>query len=113
MALGNTLIRRKHHEYISHHLCSNYGYFYIFTKNVTLTFFRKEIKSTFIRSLLYYVPYAVLSALTFPSIFYATHNIYSSVAGCLVAIYFAYQGKGLVFVAVVAMITSYLVSFLF
>lgn len=78
-----------------------------------LTFFRKEIKSTFIRSLLYYVPYAVLSALTFPSIFYATHNIYSSVAGCLVAIYFAYQGKGLVFVAVVAMMTSYLVSFIF
>ena len=28
-----------------------------------LTFFKKEIHSRFIRSLLYYVPYAVLSAL--------------------------------------------------
>ena len=37
-----------------------------------LTFFKKEIHSRFIRSLLYYVPYAVLSALTFPSILYAT-----------------------------------------
>ena len=36
-----------------------------------LTFFKKEIHSRFIRSRLYYVPYAVLSALTFPSIFYA------------------------------------------
>ena len=75
-----------------------------------LTFFRKELKSPFIRSLLYYVPYAVLSALTFPSIFYATHNIYSAIAGSVVAIYFAYKEKGLVFVAVVAMITAYIVG---
>lgn len=75
-----------------------------------LTFFRKELKSPFIRSLLYYVPYAVLSALTFPSIFYATHSIYSAIAGSLVAIYFAYKEKGLVFVAVVAMMTAYIVG---
>lgn len=75
-----------------------------------LTFFRKEITSPFIRSLLYYVPYAVLSALTFPSIFYATHNVYSAVVGCLIAIYFAYKEKGLVFVAVMAMISAYIVS---
>ena len=41
-----------------------------------LTLFRKEITSPFLKSLLYYVPYAVLSALTFPSIIYATANIY-------------------------------------
>lgn len=75
-----------------------------------LTFFRKELKSPFIQSLLYYVPYAVLSALTFPSIFYATGNIYSAVAGCIVAIYFAYKDKGLIFVAMAAMITVYLVN---
>jgi len=75
-----------------------------------LTFFRKEIHSLFIRSLLFYVPYAVLSALTFPSIFYATHNVYSAIGGCIVAIYFAYQKKGLVFVAVAAMITSLLIG---
>ena len=75
-----------------------------------LTFFRKEITSPFIQSLLYYVPYAVLSALTFPSIFYATGNIYSAIAGCIIAIYFAYKGKGLIFVAGVAMISAYIVG---
>lgn len=75
-----------------------------------LTFFRKELTSPFIRSLLYYVPYAVLSALTFPSIFYATQSIYSAISGCLVAIYFAYKGKGLVFVAAISMIIVYIVS---
>lgn len=77
-----------------------------------LTFFRKEIQSKFIRSLLYYVPYAVLSALTFPSVFYATNSMISAAFGCLVAIYFAYKGKGLVFVAIAAMISVYIVSFM-
>lgn len=75
-----------------------------------LTFFRKEITSSFIQSLLYYVPYAVLSALTFPSIFYATKNILSAFVGCLVAVYFSYKEKGLVFVAVVAMLSAYIVA---
>lgn len=78
-----------------------------------LTFFRKEVTSPFIRSLLYYVPYAVLAAMTFPSIFYSTGNVYSSLVGCVVAIYFAYKDKGLVFVAVAAMISAYLVGMIF
>ncbi len=77
-----------------------------------LTFFRKEIKSPFILSLLHYVPYAVLSALTFPSIFYSTGNIYSAIGGSLVGIYFAYKEKGLVFVAIAAMIVSYIIGFI-
>ncbi len=75
-----------------------------------LTFFRKEIKSKFIKSILYYVPYAVLSALTFPSIIYATQNIYSAIAGSLVGLYFAYQNKGLIFVALSAVLTSLIVG---
>ena len=77
-----------------------------------LTFFRKELTSPFIRSLLYYVPYAVLSALTFPSIFYATGDIYSAVGGCLVAIYFAYRQKSLILVALFAMLASYIIGLL-
>lgn len=75
-----------------------------------LTCFRKEITSPFIKSLLYYVPYAVLSALTFPSIFYATGSYISAIVGCVVAIYFSYLGKGLVFVALMAMISVYIVQ---
>ena len=35
-----------------------------------LTLIRKEIKSRFIKSFLYYVPYATLAAMTFPAILY-------------------------------------------
>ena len=37
-----------------------------------MTIFRKPIKSRFIRSFLYYVPYACLTAMTFPSKFWPT-----------------------------------------
>ena len=35
-----------------------------------LTIFRKEIKSTFIKSFLHYVPFAVLGAMTIPDVLY-------------------------------------------
>ena len=39
-----------------------------------LTFFRKKITSKFINSALYYLPYTVLGALTFPGVFNSTPN---------------------------------------
>ena len=77
-----------------------------------LTFFKKEIHSRFIRSLLYYVCYAVLSALTFPSILYATGHMGSALVGGLAGIYFAYRQKGLVFVACVTVICSFIAHIL-
>ena len=69
---------------------------------IPFTLFRKEITSPFIRSLMYYLPYAVLSAMTIPSIFYATGNTASSVAGTLAALFFAYRKKPLIVVALAA-----------
>ena len=65
-----------------------------------LTLIRKPIKNRFIQSFLYYVPYAVLAALTFPAIFTATGNVVTSTAGTLVALVLAYFDTGLVIVAV-------------
>jgi branched-subunit amino acid transport protein len=77
-----------------------------------LAFIHHKIKSNFIKSFLFYVPYAVLSALTFPSIIYATQNIYSAILGSLVGLYFAYKNKGLIFVAMSAVLTSLIVGFI-
>ena len=66
---------------------------------------RKKIKNTFIRSFLYYIPYTVLSAMTFPAALFATGNIFAAATGLAVAIIFAIKGKGLTVVAVAATIT--------
>lgn len=60
----------------------------------------KKIENRFINSFLYYIPYAVLSAMTFPAILYATGSIISAAAGLLAAIFIAYKGKGLLIVAI-------------
>ncbi len=60
---------------------------------------KKEIKNKFVLSFLYYMPYAVLSVMTVPAIFYATSYKLSAVIGFAVAILFAYFEKSLVKVA--------------
>lgn len=69
-----------------------------------ITVFRKKITSIWLQSFLYYVPYAVLAALTFPAIFTATGNVLTSVTGTVVALILAYFDTGLVIVAVGAVV---------
>ena len=82
-------------------------YVYIFTMALTtylirvlpLTIFRKPIRSRFLRSFLHYVPYACLTAMTFPAILSSTASILSGAAALIVAIILAYRGKSLIVVA--------------
>lgn len=67
---------------------------------IPFTLFRKEIKSVFFRSFLAYVPYAVLGAMTFPSIFFATSSLPSAIAGTAVALVLAFFRRSLLTVAV-------------
>lgn len=60
---------------------------------------RGKIKSRFINSVLYYIPYAVLSAMTFPAIFYATGDIVTSAIGTVVALVMAFFDLPLIAVA--------------
>lgn len=68
-----------------------------------LVLFKKEITSPFIKSFLYYVPYACLAAMTFPAILTDTSaGIISGAAALIVALIVAYKEKSLLTVAVCA-----------
>lgn len=67
----------------------------------------RKIKNQFFISFLYYVPYAVLAALTFPSIFYCTSNVYVSIFGTVIAIILAYLEQEIYVVALGAVIAVY------
>lgn len=79
---------------------------------VPFTAFRKQIKSRFIKSLLYYLPYAVLAAMTIPAIFYSTGNIYTAIVGTIVAVILAYFNKPLIVVAICAALSALLTGFI-
>ncbi len=76
-----------------------------------ITILRKEIKSQFLKSFLYYVPYAVLASLTFPAIFSSTGNMATGILGTIAALILAYMEKGLVLVAVLAILIVYFSAF--
>lgn len=79
---------------------------------VPFAMFNRKIKSRFVRSFLEYVPFAVLSAMTIPDIFFATDMLLSSVVALLVAVALAYKEKSLLTVAVFSCVSVYVTEFL-
>lgn len=77
---------------------------------IPLALFRRKLKSRFIRSFLFYVPYAVLAAMTFPAIFTSTDSVISAIAGCAIAILLSIKEKGLLIVALSASLTVFIVE---
>lgn len=67
-----------------------------------LVLVKKKIENRFVLSFLHYVPYAVLSVMTVPAIFYSTGELFSATAGFAVALLLAYREKSLLTVAAAA-----------
>ncbi len=70
------------------------------TRLLPMLFFRREITNKRVRSFLYYVPYVVLAAMTFPTVIIsATEHIITGVVLTIVCITLAYFKRGLITVA--------------
>ncbi len=67
-----------------------------------LVLLKKEIKNRFLRSFLYYVPYACLACMTVPAVFFSTTYVLGAAAGFFVALFLSYREKSLIVVALAA-----------
>lgn len=91
-------------------------YLYILVMSVTtyliralpLLFFKKPIKSRFVRSFLHYVPVACLTAMTFPAILYTTDHLLSGAVGLALAVLLALKKKSLITVSAAACLGVFL-----
>lgn len=72
-----------------------------------LAVFQNRIRSRFLTAFLSYVPYAVLGAMIFPDILSSTGHLPSAVTGLVIAAVLAYFERGLLQVAVCAIIGVY------
>ena len=79
---------------------------------VPFVVFRKKIRSRFIRSFLAYIPYAVLTAMTVPAIFYSTGDMVTAAVGTAVALVLAYLNCPLIVVALAAAAAALLTGFI-
>ena len=77
-----------------------------------LAFFRKKVTSPFLRSMLFYLPYAVLSAMVIPSVFSSTGNVITAAVGLAVALILAFFRRSLLTVALGASGAAYLAGVL-
>lgn len=68
---------------------------------------RGKVKSVFLQSFLYHVPYAVLGAMTFPAVFNATGSLPTALVGTAVALVLGWMEKGLLTVAVFACVAAF------
>lgn len=69
---------------------------------VTLVLVRKKITNVRVLSFFEYLPYGVLSAMVFPSVFYSSASVISAVVGTVVAVVLSFFRRGLLTVALSA-----------
>lgn len=86
---------------------------------IPIGFVRRKMEHEWIKDFLYYIPFCVLSAMTFPDVFYSTtpagatstHFVSATIA-TMVAIVLAWKNKGLVRVALVAVLAAIIIEIL-
>ncbi len=86
---------------------------------IPIGFVRTKLENEWIQDFLYYIPFCVLSAMTFPDVLYSTtptgapspHFVSAAIA-TMVAIVLAWKDKGLVRVALVAVLVAVIIEML-
>ena len=71
-----------------------------------------KVRSRFFRSFLYYIPYAVLAAMTFPAMLMSTNLLLSAAVGAAVALILAFFKRSLLLVALASCAAVYLTELL-
>ncbi len=72
--------------------------------------FSRKIRSRFVRSLLTYVPYAVLSAMTVPAIFFSTGSLLTASVGFVTALVLSLANRSLITVAFFSCLAVFIVG---
>jgi len=78
-----------------------------------LAIFNKKIENKYIKSFLFYVPYAVLASMTFPFIFYFIDEIWIAAIGCAVALILAFFKQKLIVVALASVLVVFILLLIF
>lgn len=79
-----------------------------FTRMLPLVFCKKPIKNTFFKSLLAYLPYAVLASMLIPEVFQGSYGLIPGILGFIVAAVLAYLDKSLIIVLAVSTVITYI-----
>lgn len=82
-------------------------------RSLPMTIIRGEIKNTFLKSFLHYVPFATIASMIIPDAFHCTASMGSAIVGIIVALYFSYKEKDLIMVCLFACLAVYFSDLVF
>ena len=71
---------------------------------------QKKISNVYVRSFLYYIPYACLTAMTFPAVLYAATSPIAAFCGFIAAVLMGLKKKSLITVALSACTVVFIVE---
>ena len=74
---------------------------------------KTTITNRFLKSFLYYIPFAVLAAMTLPGALFATGSIYSAIVGILVAVVVSLISRSLMLSATFSCLSALICELLF
>jgi len=80
---------------------------------VPFVFIKRKISSPFWKSFLYYLPYAVLAALTFPYVFYSTGSVLAAAIATVAALVMSFLELNMACVAAVSFLIALGLGFVF
>ena len=80
---------------------------------IPLALFNKKIENRFIKSFLFYVPYAVLAAMTFPFILYFIGEMWIAAIGTSVALILSFFRQKLIVVALASVLVVFVLLLIF
>ena len=83
---------------------------------IPMLLIKKQIRNSFIRSFLYYIPFSVLTVMTVPAVFFSTSSVISAAVAFAVAVILTVLGKKLITVAafscIAVFVTEMILNFL-
>lgn len=82
------------------------------TRLLPMLLVRHQIKSRFIKSILYYIPYSVLAVMAFPAMLYVTPNILTGIVTTVVAITLSLFNRRLITVASISAVVILIMELL-
>ncbi len=79
-----------------------------FTRMLPLVFCKGQIKNTFIKSILAYLPYAILTSMIFPEIFMDKFGLIPGILGFIIAVILSYFDLSLIIVLIFSTLATYI-----
>ena len=83
-----------------------------FIRVTPMALFHRKLENRWFKDFMFYIPFCVLAAMTFPDVIYSTKSLTSGVAATVVALIMSWRKRDLLTVAIGAVLAAVLVEYL-